>query len=383
MAKRSQPPFDLARLVADTHQQRLQQAANGPSGLQWFVDLRFGDPHWYRDRVRVGALVDGLASASWFRELSVIGRDHGVGVPFERIDEVRDLIANGLVGNAIFAHGEPRMTVDINEAALALSLDRYVGRMELRVWFSAEMVARYGRLVLDELIVMILGWRTGWDDTLVATALAFPRPAGGLAYRRPRPPRIAGRTLEAVVDVLDRDVPPGGPPWAHDTRAMLDAAVPDGITRIERGPVVVVRWLDNPADPAAFAEACSRHEQWAVAVVKTSIIGGWNDAGDLGVGFERAPKPQPLSRYDAASGLGYVDAPPTLDEETWSELTKLAGCRRLSTGAKVQAVALVLADRAQALQEADRARAVRFSRVLYRDQQGMLWDPFPGGDWVV
>lgn len=318
------------------------------------MDLRFDDPYWYRDRTRVNTLIDGLASTSWFREFDVFAPGHKPGSPFERLDDIRHLIATGDEATAMFAHGEPRMTVDIEDAEAALNLDVHNGRLELRVWLAARPVAQYKGAVLGDLVELLAALRSHWPDCLVATASAFPDPHDSVRYRRTRPLRIANRAINAVVDVLDRDVPSNGPAWVRDTKAMVDAPVPDGVERHEHGRLVAVRWLDDPSDPVAMADACSRHEQWLVQLGVTRRAEGWNDAGDLQV-FD-VPTLVEVSSDDPA---------------TWR---KPRGRRP---------IALVATPRERAVALLEQARAAHFDRVLYRDAGGVLWDPHPPGDWIV
>lgn len=373
------PPLDLAQVLADAQRQRLQPSP-GPTGLQWFVDLRFAEPEWFQDRARVRALVDGLAAAAWFREFDVFARDHQPGAAIGSLDAVRDAIASGETGNAIFARGEPRMTVDIDQAEAALSIDVNVGRVELRLWLAAAAVTRLGAAALDDMIGFVLAWRATVPDVLVANALAFPRPTDGLPYRRTRPLRIANRALDAVVDVVDRTAPSAGPLWGPDSLAMAAAPVPATAERIERGDLVVVRWVRDPSDLVAMAEACSRHEQWLIPLVPTRIAPGWNAAGDLHVPIRRpTPTPAPLSALDLPTGDGFVDLD---DAPDWAAVRAAARAKRLRSGTAIKSVSAVATDRAQALAVAAAAREAGCARVLYRDAKGERWDPFPPGSWV-
>ena len=226
--------------------------------------------------------------------------------------------------------------------------------MDLRLWFGANLVAKYRSAVLDDMTAAIIALRDAWPDCFFAQAFAYPSPAGALRYRRTRPLRFASRAKDAVVDVIDRDVPRDGPGWAREVPLIVDAPLPAGVRRDEHGRLVVIRWIEDPADPSALANACSRHEQWLFSLVPTRLADGWNEAGDLEV----------------------LDQPPLVeitsdDERTWGK-RKLGG----------KAVALVAASRADALALLQRAHASGFTRVLYRDANGTLWDPDPPGDWI-
>jgi hypothetical protein len=376
------PPLDLGRLLADAQRRRLQPV-DGPNGVQWFVDIRFADPEWFRDRARVRALVSGLAAASWFREFQVFARDHQPGSSFASLDEVTDLVACGEPGNAIFARGEPRMTVDIDEAEAALSIDINVERLELRLWLGRAVTERHGSAVLDDMIAFVVAWRESVPGSLVANALALPRPADGLRYRRTRPLRIGNRALDAVVDIVDRTAPREGPLWGPDSHAMANAVVPADGTRVERGSLVMIRWVENPADLVALADGCARHERWIVPLVGTRIAPGWNAAGDLHVPIQPSNRsPAPFVAFDSDSHHGYVElADGVRDEDGWASLRTLASLKSVSAG-RVAGVSLIAASRSEACAIAERARSAGFTRVLYRDPSAQYWDPFPPGLWL-
>lgn len=350
MARR--PPVDLKKLAAEQHARRVTSGTNDPTGIQWFVDIRFAEANWSRDGRRTRALLDGLASTRWFGEFDVFAAGHEPGTPFKSLDEVHAAIAGAERGTVIFAHGEPRMTVDVHDSEAALALDFTTRMLEIRLWFGVRPVAQYKSAVLDDLIALLLALRDAWPDTIVAMAQAFPDPVDSVRYRRTRPQRIASRAMNAVVEVIDRDAPSDGPPWAREASAMADAPFPPDAERIERGRIVVLRWLDDPSDPQALADACSRHEQWLVGVVPARLAPGWNEDGDREV----------------------------VDDPALVEVTSNATWAKPGSGG---GGTLLASSRSDALAMAERARAAGFARVVYRDQGGKLWDPLPPGDWVT
>ncbi|HZJ63708.1 MAG TPA: hypothetical protein VFD36_09365 [Kofleriaceae bacterium] len=386
MARRQGP--NIGQLIADAQSRRARSfGTGGPHGIMWFIDLRFEEPHWYRARARMASVVDAFAATSWFGELEVLGRDHAVGARFDSLDALRDAIACGEPGTFIVARGEPRLARDSDESETAMAFDVSPRSLEIRVWIRARPVAQYRSAVLGEIIALVLALRDAWSDVVVANAYAFPHPPDALAYRRPRPPRTSARSIDAVVDIVDRDAPPDGPPWARDARAIAAADVPDGVERIERGRLVALRWIDDPADPAAMAEACSRHAQWLVGVVPTEIPLGWNADGDLQVPvFGTDARPEPLTLFDAQRGAGYLEVQVgpggEVDSETWKVAENVIRRKILTSGKRVQSVSLVVGDRATATRINERARAHGFDAVLYRDKSGTLWDPFPPGFWA-
>jgi hypothetical protein len=347
MAKRT---LDLHKIEVEKHLRRATSGTDGPVGIQWFADVRFAEPHWYRDRERVRWLVDTLAAASWFAEFDVFAPGHRAGVAL-RIDDVRDAAASGDEATAIFAHGGPRMTVDIPDADAALALDIIRGRLELRAWFGTRVVTQYKGALLGDVIDLLVAVRDQWPAALIAKATASPDPSDGLRYPRTRPMRLAGRPLSSVVDVLDRAAAGNGPGWPRETTAMIDAALPSPVAHTEHGSVVVMRWIEDPSDWRAFADACSRHEQWLLSVLPSQLAPGWNEQGDVEI----------------------VDDPKTLDVLDVASLPKRAH----------PGVTLVAGSREHALALVQRVKAAGFARVAYRDESGRLWDPDPPGSWLT
>lgn len=385
--KKHRGGLHLGQWIAAAQNQRASKIGTGGSpGLSWFIDIRFDEPHWYRTRTRPAALVDALAATSWFGELVVLGHDHNIGAPFESVAAARAAIACGERGMFILAHGEPRMARDVEDAEIALAIDITAVSVELRIWFRARAVSQYRGALIGEIIDLLVALRKAWQDSVIANAYVFPFPQEALSYRRPRPWRTAARALDAVVDIVDRAAPTEGPPWARDAHIIAVATVPVGVERQEHGSLICLRWIGDPSDTGELAEVCARHAQWLIALIPTQIVLGWNELGDLQVPLLSIhPKPAPLSLFDGQRRIGYlaidVATNGKIDEDAWRHGEEVLRTKRLSSGAKVMEVSLIVQDRSAAFRIAERARAAGFGKVLYRKNDSELWDPFPPGLW--
>jgi hypothetical protein len=162
--------------------------------------------------------------------------------------------------------------------------------------------------------------------------------------------RIASRALNAIVDVFDRDCAEHTEPLAANSLAIIDAPVPPGVQRFEGGRLVANVWLADVTDPVAFADACSRHEQWAVPLVRWQLDPGWNGLGDLEV----------------------IDDPPVVEISSVDALPARAKQRQV----------IVVGTREEAIAVRERGVNAGFARIAYRAADGKLWDPFPPGDWI-
>lgn len=351
-AMRKRPVLDLQKLVIEQHARRIASVTDAPTGIQWFAEIQFPTSQWFCDRSQLRAVLEGLTSMSGFGDLDVFATGYRPGTPFENLDEVFPMIAMDDPSVAVFAHGEARMTLDVHEAEVALELSFSGRSLRFELSFGVQSVARYTSAVLDDPIAWMVALRERWPDVLVWRARAFPTPIDGVKYCRTRPQRIANVPMNAIVHVVDRDIPADEHAWTPTARALAAAPPPPAAERIERGRLVILRWVHDPSDPRAVADACSRHEQWIVGVVPTRLAPGWNEAGDRVV----------------------FDQPRVVDVTTdpgWE--TKRYRDRN---------VVLVAESRSDALDLAARARARGIGRVVYRDADGKLWDPRPPGDWI-
>jgi len=376
-----QPP-NILQMVADAQTRKLVANTDGrPLGLSWFFELRFDDANaWCRDPERFDVLLERVAALPWFPDLGVLGVDHEEGQAFEGIDQLREILTGSQRVTATLVCGAPRAALWINEAELALSLLVAAGRLEIKMLFAEQALRRHRATAIDAMLELITGAFAAWrSQAQLRSGLAFPDP-GSVVYRRVRPPRTASRGIDALVDVID-------PRASAQSRTLAEASLPSGVQRREQAGLVIARWVDDPSDRAAVAEACSRHEQWIVPLIETGIVAGWNAAGDLQVPlFSHDAKPEPLTIFDASRSAGYlfveVDERGGVDDARWKAAAQIARTKALPSRRKLTEVSVVAQDRQAALRIADRAQADGFSKVLYRTGQDELWDPFPPGLWI-
>lgn len=372
----------IAQTRADEENRKLQAGpSTAPLNLIWSFRITFGEPlEWYRDHAYLDLLLDRVAALPWFSELDVLGVNSAYGEPFAGRADVRDALVCDDRITITLARGGPRAAQWINEADLALVLLVAPGRLEIQMSFAEEALRRHRRAAIDEMLALIFAVYPAWHPhATLNRGSALPLP-DTITYRRVRPPRTGSRPTYGLVDVVD-------PSASAEARAIAQATPPPDIQRLERGGLVVLRWVDDPADRAAFEAACSRHEQWIVQVIETKVADAWNAQGDLNVPvFGIHPKPEPLTVFDESRQAGYlfidVDDAGGVDEGRWQAAEQAARKKTLPNRRKLKEVAIVAQDRAAALRIANRVRSDGFSRVLYRTDDGELWDPLPPGLWI-
>jgi len=376
----------LAKLRAGA--QPKPPAESGPYGIAWLVEFRFLDREWYRDRGETDRVVDAFAGARWWGELQSLGRQHLAGARFTSPDEVKDALGTGEPGVVSAGRGEPEAARWHESPDAALKLDVEPGVLTIMFQLARGSFERHADAALTDVIDGVLALADGWRGRArLAYGVGFPDPPDRIAFARARPPRTALRRLDAVVDIVDPELPPELVHEAQvdDARAIGTTPTPPGVQRIERGGVIALRWVGDPADRDAMARACAAHERWIAPLVHSEIRTGWNEAGDLQVviGNRSAGKAEPFSFLDPTDRVAYLEvtvgAGGEVDEAAWAAAAAAARKGVLSNGGKLQGAAVVAQDRAAALRIAERAGAGGL-RALYR-QGELIWDPFPPGNW--
>lgn len=359
--------------------------------MQLWVDLKLeprGAEHgtrWWSDPSIVRSVVGSIEQGGlWlgFDRVGVAGR--GATVPCSTPTELAiastawDSGVYDVTGAAPTEEGSSlRLSVDTDELRVQL----FVGGPDLETRRATLMSA------VCDFVARIRSELEGRVWVLAGNAVA-----SGIALPRVRPLRV-GRSLQqgALLDVLDRDVyadlalrlPEDG--WSEELDCVSTAPLPAGAVRDERGPLLFFRWIDALVDDATVVAAVVEQSRWVARYVKTSLAPGWNEAGDrIEGGLQLSPQ-GPLAFYNAHHHFGYqpVVALPdgSVDEDA---LAQAALWRRqgLPDGTRIDRMALIVPKRAAALVLQPRAAALGIDQVLYTDNSGRWWNPFPSGSWV-
>lgn len=208
-------------------------------------------------------------------------------------------------------------------------------------------------------------------------------------YARPRPPRqLRGWDNGAIVAFADREwyvSAIGEPDAAEELGRILAAPLPRGATREEHGAMVVFRFVRDLTDPAAVVAARSAYQMWIEKLVPGDVAAGWNEAGDVQILIAAPERHPPLTFYDRTDQHGYKAIFATPDGVGLEELEQAASwikAKRLPDGTPVSGISVIVPTRDAAIGLRERAGALGFSRLLYADNSGQLWNPFPPGKWI-
>lgn len=350
-------------------------------GIAWRVSFRSDASAQYLIR-QAGTVVDRLAKTPLWAELQVQGAPGRPAQPLGKVAELKKLLRNN--ESVFLARGDRDALLDRDGTDVRLSIETMENGLALTAIVRGEPLARIGVAAIDAYADVLADLAISWrGQARLSEAWAQPvRRSPPFSYPRVRPPRVTRpfREPSAIVDVLDTKLAdsPMYPDTASGTRALARAELPAGVDRRERDGIVILRWLDDPCDAVAAAEAAARHEQWLYEVLPTSTAPGWNVEGDLRLTGTVRPSPPSLDLVTCKSGepdayFGHVTALDRIGE---------VGIRTLPDGAELAELRLLAPSRAAALELVHQARAAGFDRVVHRDASGTLWDPAPPGTWL-
>ncbi|HKE18151.1 MAG TPA: hypothetical protein VKB80_24910 [Kofleriaceae bacterium] len=327
------------------------------------------DVAWHRDQRLAARLLDALEPGGLWFDFALMSLDNEDDEPLDRARLAR-AAADGVAAIALRSAS--------GQAAASITTHGILVNLRLRT----PPLGRRGKRILDGIIAWA-GAAAGaaGDRARVESGAVYPIDVSYPARRPPlEHPLVRFGTL---VDLLGLD-------WSRQSlpraaQAIASAPLPAGATRTRDGDMVVLRWVDDPGDPAELARGCMRQEDWWAAQVDARPRPGWNAAGDRCIVPTGLEPRAPFTLFDAAEGVGYravvVMPDGALDGATWQELAQLAAMRRLDDGTPVNRVRLVVPVRDSAIAIAERARERGIDAVVYRGDDDVLWNVMPEGEW--
>lgn len=329
-------------------------------------------------------VLDALAETPFwprFRARAVWDYDEkrvGTGEPLGSLASLKKLVKSG---EALYLADDPietaatRLRVQISASEAAIALRAHVG---------GEVLRDMGLLALDSFADLIADLTALWRPRGVrmpdASAEPTARP-GPFAYPRIRPPRVVkpARQRAAIMDVLDARIADSAthPATSIATRALAIASVPDFVTRRERHGVVIIRWVNDPCSEAEMAAGAAAHERWLYEVLPSTRDDRYNEAGDLRLfeGNARDFRGFDLLTTRGTDHFAHVAA----DREP---VPPVPPAPQLFPGCRTAEMRLLAPSREVALALVEAARSAGYDRVVYRGEDGELWDPAPPGMWA-
>jgi hypothetical protein len=242
--------------------------------LLTYAELRLTPGGWWRDPATMQVVIGALATTERWPSLEVLGINYQPGAPFGSPADVARALADGGPGLYNLARGGPQqaMFADATDAWMQIG----VGTELLKVisYVGGDVLARLGPAAIDDLVDAIAEIRAALDGRArVLEMHARPTAVGKLSYPRPQPHRRAAIPLSAVVDVVEADPPADGPDSGpvRAARAIAEAEIPPGVSRVTLGKLLIFRWVDDPSDPVAICKAAAAHEAWLAGRIETTL----------------------------------------------------------------------------------------------------------------
>lgn len=343
-----------------------------------------GEPWWWRDPRPLELILAALRQNGLWLDFRYFGAQAAPLVPFESVAEV--LAASAAWLNHIYvlhSHGEGGLTPAFQGSYVSFSLD--TGTLRLRLQAAQPALDERRATLLDGMV----GFLCQLKDTLGAGVRVGPEAfieQAGLAYPAVRPPRLREPfRFGHLVDAFDRTYFSKNPRFQKEVEQLLAAPTPPGCERSEHNGIVVFCWARDLNDEVAVAASCARSERFFVDVINPPVVAAYNDAGDLRTFASSLEAHPPLTMYDAAKKIGYkaivAEDTGAVEPSDWAAIAAWAAARRLPDGSPLEAMRVIVHFRAAALALHDRAVASGIERVLYPDENGILWDPAPPGLW--
>jgi len=140
------------------------------------------------------------------------------------------------------------------------------------------------------------------------------------------------------------------------------------------------------ADVEALRQRLAARERWLIREAGATPERDWNAAGDIKHGLIGGEPHSPLTLYSRALGIGYKaihgTAPPAEIEATLRQVGRWIADRRVDDETELSDVVIIADSRTSAFALRARMDEAGVKHVVYADDGGHLWDPFPDGEWI-
>jgi hypothetical protein len=344
------------------------------------IEFAAGEREWWHDKSNLQSVFSALDEMGFWADFELFGVEGNPG-SLTKIEPTSNLLAKS-------TSWKPKSYVlqrrNDEELSFGFALDP--GELSLTLQADLSMLGQGRDRVLDRFV----GFAKSIDAAFSGKALIGPDyeillPA--LPYPRPRPPHMSayGSAIgivnlysKAYFDKNDQD--------RANWEILSTAPLPPGATREVSGELLIVRWVKTLEDENSLARQRSAAEIWQSQNLRTRIVPGYNELGDLRVEtFGLRPHP-PLTLYESVSATGFkalVRNPDgSFDRESVQEAASWIRNRMLPDGTPLSRLRFILPNRDSAVDLHDEAEFMGADALLYIDNQKRLWNPFPPGLWI-
>jgi len=338
---------------------------------------------WWRDSRRLGRILEALRRNDLWFDFRYLGVEAGALQPFDRVEQVLGASVDWQKRTYVLhTRGDIGMEASVRASHISFSVSGGTLWLQLSI-LGPELQQRRATLI-DQLIGFVRQILSDFPGVIRIDSGSYAS-VDGLRHASVRPPRVETRwSYGHLFDVLD-PMRLEKTPLADDARRLLDARLPAGAERIEERGVVFLRWARDLVDEGDVSLGLARQERFFVDTLNPRPIAAYNDVGDKRVKPSSAEVRPPLTAYDRAEHIGYqvlrAEADGSVDEKGWAQVSAWARAGRLPDGAPLAGVRVIVPRRPAATALHGRALADGIEAVLYRDDGGGWWDPFPPGLW--
>lgn len=235
--------------------------------FHWRISYRTVDAGWHTQRQMTDAIIDALATTQVWHHLPRLGGGADHTKPRGTPAATKKVIASG-ASRFVFTSDAPDIDMWGEGATAYLELE--YGRRALHVTCALKqpLIGELGAKALDDLFT----FARAYYDLIERKAYVTAGKAWTTWDRNdPLPKRQATWELRALADVLEPSRPADDERdgmWI-DAQAIAKAKSP-GVSRESHGDLLMLRWIDDPSDPAAANRATSAHQKWLLGILKTT-----------------------------------------------------------------------------------------------------------------
>ena len=172
----------------------------------------------------------------------------------------------------------------------------------------------------------------------------------------------------------------------EEVETLLSLDLPDWVDRRDKDDLVILRWVDRFDDEDHIRERLTKTHLWLVEHLDPPIHLNYTEQGDRRsnpsdrIESERLTFYAPLVRHGYKATICREDG--SVDEQLFEEMESWIEAGETPEGEELHALHLVLPSRDAALRIREGADELGVEKVLYMDNDGDLWDPFPEGEWL-
>jgi hypothetical protein len=342
-----------------------------------------GDPHWWwTDSSTLAKILDVLREQDLWFDFRFFGIEAGKLDPFTTIEEV--LAASSSWTNRSYVlHSQREGGFETAFGSPYISFNLKGGELWLQLMVNGSALDNCKATLIENIANFLAQVHVSLKGT-ARISKAFVEQQG-LRYPHLRPLRNDydwkfGHLIDAVDPVCGEQFPG----LRNEVEKIVSASAPQAVKRIQQDSLVIFCWVDNLLDDAVVSQGCKIQERFLIETIAPPILGSLNALGDLQISVNTVAH-DPLTAYDASKQIGYcaliADNDGGVNGKEWGEISEWAKTGQLPDGTMLSEVRIIVPYRSAAIALYDRAKANGIAKVLYVDEKGAWWDPFPLDIW--